>query len=78
MTLLAEEKLPSVINDPFKKNSVTKIEVEYGQKLFDESKWVAIGWVHFKNGNTTGRHKVDGENFDDVVLKIKAILGTLE
>lgn len=72
------EKLPSVISDPFKKNKVTKILVVCNESFLTEGKWSAWGSVTFKNGKTEGEQKFDGATFDDVVIQIKAMLETLE
>jgi hypothetical protein len=77
---IPNEKLPSVINDPFKKTQVTSISVDYEQSIwsFDKGKWSATGRVKFKNGNTEGSQKFEGQTFDEVVLKIKSMIENLE
>jgi hypothetical protein len=70
------EKLPSVINDPFKKTKVTSILVSAFESF--GFKWVFYGTVSFKNENTKGEQRFDGSSFDEVVLKVKAMLDSLE
>lgn len=77
-TKIGNEKMPSILKDPFKKNSVTKIFVHFSQSLFDKTKWSSTGYVNFSNGNTKGEQEFKGETFDDVVLQIKAFLNTLD
>ena len=72
-----EEKLPSVINDPFSKNCVTDITVYFRQHTFDKTKWSATGIIEFTNGSTSGKHKFTGDTFDDVVLQIKSAIKSL-
>lgn len=72
---IGNEKLPSVINDPFKKNQITKIFVWAGKT---GGKWSFSGDVEFTCGSTSGTQEFRGESFDDVVLKIKAMLETME
>lgn len=67
----------SVIQDPFKKTMVTHIHV-HAIKGFLGGKWTFSGSVKFENGNTKGEQEFKGENFDDVVLKIKAMIDNLE
>lgn len=74
---IGNEKLPSIVKDPFKKNCVTRISITYEEGLFDNTKWSANGWVYFKNGNSKGQQDFKGENFDSVVLQVKAFLNTL-
>jgi ABC-type antimicrobial peptide transport system permease subunit len=74
---IGKEKLPSIINDPFKKSKVKSIRVHYGEKVFGIG-WHAYGVLEFQNGNTTGEQKFNGETFDDVVASIKEVLNQLE
>lgn len=74
---IGSQKMPSVINDPFKKSRVTSVFVSGNQMLFDKSKFRFSGVVKFENGNTKGEQEFEGESFDDVVLKIKAMLETM-
>jgi hypothetical protein len=75
---IGNEKMPSILKDPFKKNAVTKIYVHFSQGIFDKEKWDASGNVKFSNGNTHGEQKFKGETFDEVVLQIKAFLINLD
>lgn len=72
-----EEKMPSIINDPFKKNMITSIVVLYRRNSFAPYEMQASGFVEFKNNTTEGKQCFTGNTFDDVVLKIKAMLETL-
>lgn len=70
MDLIGKESLPSVFNDPFKKTLVNRIYVSVSKSLFHD-KLSANGSVEFKNGNTTGEQRFEGDSFDEVVGKIK-------
>ena len=75
---IGSNKMLSVINDPFKKSKVTMVYVCGNRSLFDKDKFRFSGTVKFENGNTKGEQEFEGESFDDVVLKIKAMLETME
>jgi hypothetical protein len=70
---IGKEKLPSVIKDPFKKENINRIIIDFSANAFNEG-WTANGWIYFKNGDTKGEQKVSGTDFNEVVLKIKAII----
>lgn len=72
-----EEKLPSVIKDPFSKINIEGISVFYSKSCFYPYKMEARGYVDFKNGQTEGKQKFEGETFDEVVLKIKSMMENL-
>ncbi len=74
---IGNEKLPSIISDPFSKTKVTSIRVSY-QDFWGKGEWKATGTVKFKNGNTEAEQNFEGETFDEVVLKIKAMLSSLD
>jgi hypothetical protein len=76
VTEMGNEKLPSVINDPFKKSKVTSVTVRAYESL--SNKFIFYGRVEFKNEATKGEQEFYGSSFDDVVLKIKAMLDNLE
>ena len=67
---LGNEKLPTIIKDPFKKNCVKQIYVYYSHSWIGD-KWEASGSVQFTNGNTKGEQLFSGDTFDEVVMKIK-------
>lgn len=76
LKFLGKEKLPSIINDPFNKTSITKINVTY-EDFWGRGEWKAHGYVYFKNGNTSGDQRFEAETFDEVVIQIKAFIETL-
>lgn len=72
-----EQKLPSILENPFLKSKVTRLNVVYRKSpLKDEFK--AFGFVEFQNNNTKGEQEFEGSTFDEVVIKIKAFLTELE
>jgi hypothetical protein len=69
------QKLPTVIKDPFSKDKVTEVHV--WMSVSWEGKWQAHGRLKFTNGNTTGEQSYTGSSFDEVVLKIKQTVENL-
>lgn len=67
---IGNEKMLSILKDPFKKSCIKKIYVTYREKTFSDG-WVAEGSVKFSNGKTTGEQDFEGDSFDEVVMKIK-------
>jgi hypothetical protein len=80
LKIFSEEqaKMPSVINDPFKKTKVRSLTVHCWQSSILDKKWSFGGTVKFENGNTSGEQSFTGKSFDDVVLQIKAMIDNLE
>jgi hypothetical protein len=70
---MGEEKLPAILKDPFKKNCVKRIYVNYSE-AWSGKEWKANGVVEFSNGNTKGEQSFSGESFDEVVAKIKIFI----
>ena len=73
---MGKESLPSDLNNPFNKRNIECVYVSFRRGILS-GKWNAYGSVEFKNGNTLGEQKFDGETFDEVVIKIKAFLNEL-
>lgn len=73
---IGEEKMPSILKDPFKNNCVKRVYVSFSE-LFNSS-WGAYGEVEFSNGGTSGKQTFKGDSFDEVVLKIKTFMKNLE
>ena len=73
---MGKESLPSGLNNPFNKQNIESIYVSFRRGILT-GKWNAYGSIEFKNGNTSGEQKFEGETFDEVVVKIKAFLGEL-
>lgn len=71
---IGNEQMLSILKDPFKKACVTEVWVA-ARDLSDRPKF--LGWVEFKNGNTTGKQDFKGESFDDVVRQIKLFIQDL-
>lgn len=68
----------SVLKDPFKKNKIIRVSVNFSENEFREGNWKARGYVDFKNGNTQGQQKFEGETFENVVLQIKTFIDNIE
>jgi len=69
---IGEVAINSTIINPFSRKSIVSLHVSVDQVVLrGKEHWVARGYVEFKEGNTTGRQRFEGESFDDVVLKIK-------
>ena len=74
---LGNSSLPSTINDPFKVNKITSINVKF-EDFWGRGDWKAVGYVYFKNGNTEGNQTFKGDTFDEVVVKIKSFIKELK
>lgn len=73
-TNMGNEKMPSILKDPFNKTSVKRIYVSYSEFM---RKWSANGSIEFSNGNTSGEQKFTANTFDEVVAQMKAFLEDL-
>lgn len=62
-------ELPSEIKNPFSMENVEEIHL-HCSKLFGD-KFHFWGNVQFKNGDTTGTQKFDGDGLGDVFMKIQ-------
>ena len=64
------EKLesPSSINNPFKKDCITDINIFMRKNWSDEYRY--YGYVNFENGNTKGEMRFEGESLEDVYNQI--------
>lgn len=74
---IGNEKVPSILKNPFKKVCVKRIYVSY-QESWGGQRWTAIGSVEFQNGDTKGEQEFKAETFDEVVRKIKSFLEDLD
>ena len=75
---LGNNKLPSIIVDPFKKNKVTRVSVYSSPGWGKHDDWQSNGVVEFTNGDTKGEQRFQAKTFDEVVLLIKNMLENLE
>ena len=73
---IPENKIPSIIQDPFTKNKITSVMI-YGFSSWD-NKWDYSGTVEFKNGDTRGKQEIKGSSMDDVYLKTANFIKSLE
>lgn len=72
-------QIPSIIKNPFNKVSIKSINIYYREDIFSrDGKWSCTANVEFKNGNTEGKQKFEHEDFNTVVLQIKAFIATLK
>lgn len=76
MIQIGTEKLPSVINDPFKKTKVTGASMFLGQRFNPTGG--ASGTIYFENGLTKGEQKFYAKDFDDLVVQMRAMLDNIE
>lgn len=76
LNFFGREKMPSILNDPFNKNCITRIYVSFS-KSYNNS-WSATGTVYFENSQTKGEQNFNDKDFDSVVIKIKEFLKTLD
>lgn len=69
--------MPSVISDPFVKKHIVDVSVHAWKSHFAPYDWHFSGKVEFQNGDTKGEQRFNGDTFDDVVLKIKAMIESI-
>lgn len=69
-------QLPTVINNPFGKNKIDGININY--MFLYGTGWIWLGEVKFKNGDTAGSQKFREAEFENIVAKIKYCIETLE
>lgn len=74
---LGNQKLPSIISDPFNKASITRVYLNYQVPLFGDQ-WKCNGSVDFKSNNTRGTQQFEADTFDEVVIQIREFIKTLE
>lgn len=70
------EQLPSIVENPFKKDCITNIRMFAGRSLFDNN-WYFRGNVEFRNGNTKGEQKFEKNSFDELYIAIANFCKTL-
>lgn len=82
LNLIGTKESMSVVSNPFKKESITSINLEYEKKIFkDYWSWRAI--VRFTNGNTSGSQAfevtdLESENaFADITKQIQNFINTI-
>lgn len=76
---IGEETLPSIIEYPFSKNTITAINIFYKPVLFTQGKeWSARASVKFTKGNTSGEQSFEKPTFDEVVIKIRNFINSLK
>lgn len=74
-----KEKLPTVIQNPFGKTKIRRVCVFfYPFGTMGDSCAKASGSIEFYNGETKGEQSFMGDTFDEVVLKMKAMLENME
>lgn len=59
-----------VIKDPFNKESITGVHIEM-EKNFFSGDFDFTGRVYFRNGQTQGLQRFEGDNLGDVFIKVK-------
>ncbi len=69
-----KSSLPSIIIDPFNKESISSIFIHYRKPTrFSKNGWSAS--VEFTSGNTSGEQKTKQyDMFEDLISEIKSIL----
>lgn len=75
-------KMPSVLKDPFSKKKITRIYVSFNEPIWSsDTKWKANGSIKFKDGSTNGEQEFNAEGddaFDQVVLQMRAFIEELQ
>ena len=65
---------PVVIQNPFSSKNISYISIWASPKLFSKQDgvWEFSATIAFKNGNTKGEQKIEGDNFSDLFTKLAA------
>jgi hypothetical protein len=72
----ATGKEVSVIKDPFKKDGLSGISIQYITWALKPYWWAK---VEFKNGNTSGDQRTPNcDTFEEVIIALKQILNSVE
>ncbi len=72
-----ESELPSIIKNPFGKDKIETINLEFRNYDFRPAYW--RGSVGFSNGNTKGRQELEEcETFEQLLAQLKALGETLK
>jgi hypothetical protein len=61
----------SVINDPFKFDKLTSINIYSRVDIFNKSKWAHSARVTFQNGNTEGTQSLEANTLDELIVLIR-------
>lgn len=62
--------------DPFKADKVSNINLIIGKGMFDEEVRFR-GVIEFKNGNTSGKQRIEEKDFNSLVLKTEEFIKNL-
>lgn len=68
-------KEPSIVKDPFKRDSVTDILLVMSKRHSD--KWSVWGTVEFRKGDTEGKQRFKAETLEQLAAQVKSFLETL-
>lgn len=72
-----EEANISQIAFPFKTDFIDSININMGRGLFNRQEISFTCHVYFKNGDTSGSHKIKGASFEDCFIQLKAFVQSL-
>lgn len=71
------EKELSFLNDPFKIDGLESINIFMGKGILTKKiKYVAR--LKFIKGDTSGTHKIEAQNFEQLIINIKSVLESID
>lgn len=67
----------SQIAFPFKTDFIDSINIKMERGIFNPQEITFTCYVYFKNGNTSGSHRIKGTSFEDCFIQLKAFVQNL-
>lgn len=64
-----KKDVPQIVSNPFNFQNIEEIHIHFSKGIISK-KWCATAYVCFKNGDTKGEQKFNGENLADVYVKV--------
>lgn len=65
------------INSPFNKECIDGISLRMSRNIFKNNRPEYNAYIYFKNGVTSGEHKLSGESLSDIFLKAEKFVQSL-
>jgi hypothetical protein len=73
----ARDYATSVLKDPFSSSDNMDSMFIHAQKDWN-GKWGYSGKIEFKNGDTSGEQRFNGDNLKEVLVKMEAFVKTMD
>ncbi len=75
-TIFGDSTKLSILKDPFSAKNITDVDLHWSKRSYDNkpSIWAT---VEFKNGNTSGRQRIEAESMNELIQKTEAFAKSL-